>query len=231
MTMPSLRSAGLAQVQDKQEDMTRDALMRAIDAPSWAARAKSAERIAALYCRTGLDPATRRLAEEGFRVLRYDSETVVRRLLAECLKEASHLPRDIALSLATDAAEVAAAFLAHSPALADRDLIAVLADHPGRHRMAIAQRRPLSEAVADALCRCGDRAVVLAVLSNDAATIGEATLHFLLDEPADQDDIHQAVARRKLLPIGVGERLRGFASTARPTPTNAILMASCGGSR
>ena len=56
--------------------------MRAIDAPSWAARAKSAERIAALYCRPGLDPATRRVAEEAFRVLRYDSEAVVRRLAA-----------------------------------------------------------------------------------------------------------------------------------------------------
>ena len=168
--------------------------MRAIDAPSWAARAKSAERIAALYCRSGLDPATRRVAEEAFRVLRYDSEAVVRRLLAECLKDAPHLPRDIAMSLATDAAEVAAPFLAHSPALGERDLIAILRDHPGPYRMAVARRQPLSEAVADALCRCGDRTVVLAVLGNEAAMIGEATLHAVLDDAGDADRHRRAVA-------------------------------------
>jgi uncharacterized protein (DUF2336 family) len=216
----------LAVQPNKQEETTRDALMRSIDAPSWAARAKSAERIAALYCRPGLDPATRHVAEEAFRVLRYDSEAVVRRLLAECLKDAPHLPRDIAMSLATDVAEVAAPFLAHSPALCERDLIAILRDNPGPYRMAVARRPLVSEAVADALCRCGDRAVVLAVLGNAAAMIGEATLHVVLDDAGDVAEVHEAVAHRKLLPIGIGERLRGLSGgTARPASNVVPLVA------
>ena len=203
--------------------------MRAIDAPSWAARAKSAERIAALYCRPGLDPATRRVAEEAFRVLRYDSEAVVRRLLAECVKDAPHLPRDIAMSLATDVAEVAAPFLAHSRALGERDLIAILRDHPGPYRMAVARRQPLCEPVADALCRCGDRAVVLAVLGNEAAMVGEATLHVVLDNAGDAGDIHEAVAHRKLLPIGIGERLRALGGAARPASNVVPLIVGAAG--
>jgi uncharacterized protein (DUF2336 family) len=199
----------------EQQDTMRGAPMPPIDQPSWAARAKSAERIAALYCRAGLDPATRRIAEDSFRVLRYDGETVVRRLLAECLKNAAHLPHDVALSLATDKAEVAELFLAHSPALSDHELLAVVRDHPGQHRLAIARRQPLSETLAEALCRCGEPAVALVVVGNDAATITEATLHALLDDTAAPSELHEAIARRKLLPISVGERLLAMTGATR----------------
>src|ERR1700722_11969181 len=102
-----VRSAALAIT----EDTSQNDLLRSLDGPNWTARAKSVERVAALYCEGGLDPATQRRAEEAFRTLRYDGEDLVRRLLAECLKEAGHLPRDIALSLATDKPEIATPFL------------------------------------------------------------------------------------------------------------------------
>src|SRR5438445_7948647 len=55
-----------------QDEMSREELLRSLDGPSWTARAKGAERIAELYCRGGLDGATRRIAEDAFRVLRWD---------------------------------------------------------------------------------------------------------------------------------------------------------------
>jgi uncharacterized protein (DUF2336 family) len=190
------------------EDMTPDDLLRSLDGPNWTERAKSVERIAALYC-GGLDPVTQRRVEDAFRALRYDGEDLIRRLLAECLKEAARLPRDIAFSLATDKPEIAAPFLAQSPALADRDLLIVLRDHAGPHRLAIARRTTLSSQVSDALCRCGGSEAILATLSNDGAVVTEATLHWLLEEVPVGAGIAEAIARRKLLPIGIGERLRG----------------------
>jgi uncharacterized protein (DUF2336 family) len=195
-------------------DITREEMLRSIDGPSWTARAKSVERIAAFYCRGGLDPVNRRTAEDAFRVLRYDGELLVRRLLAECLKAAAHLPRDIAVSLATDKPEIAAPFIAHSRALADHDLLAVLRDHPGPHRLAIAQRVPLSGQLSDALCRCGEMAVALAVLANEAASVTESTLLWLLGSDRERAALYEAIARRKLLPIGIGERLRAGADGA-----------------
>jgi uncharacterized protein (DUF2336 family) len=209
------------------EDTSREDLLRSVDGPSWTARAKSAERIAALYCRGGLDATKRRVAEDAFRVLRYDGETLVRRLLAECLKGAAGLPRDIAYSLATDKAEVAVPFLARSPALVDRDLLAILRDHPGPHRLALACREGLSGLLSAALCRCGEDGVALAVLANESASIDTATLHWLLDRQPRSARVHEAVARRKLLPIGIAEHLRG-AAIDRPYPqSDARAAASC----
>jgi uncharacterized protein (DUF2336 family) len=190
------------------EDSPQNDLLRSLDGPNWTTRAKSVDRIAGLYCQDGLDPSIQRLAEEAFRTLRYDSEDLVRRLLAECLKEAAHLPRDIAFSLATDNADVAVPFLLHSPALSDRDLLVILRDHTGPHRLAIARRVSLSPEVSDALCRCGGDEVILTVLSNNGAVVTEAALHWLLERRPSNPGLVEAIARRKLLPIGIGERLR-----------------------
>jgi uncharacterized protein (DUF2336 family) len=211
----------------REDIASREDLLRVADGPSWTVRAKSAERIAALYCCGSLDLATRRVAEDSFRVLRHDGEALVRRLLAECLKQAAGLPRDIAYALATDKAEIAAPFLARSPTLTDRDLLAILRDHPGPHRLAIAHREGLSGQLSDALCRCGEDDVTLAVLANESATIDDATLHWLLDRQPSRTRMHEAVARRKLLPIGIAEHLRG-AAIERPRPTGeARAAASC----
>ena len=141
-------------------------VLRSLDASSLTARAKQAERLAALYCRGALDAGERNIAEEAFRLLRYDSEIIVRRLLAECLKDAPALPRDIAVALATDKAEIAVPFIEDSPALGEHDLLAILHDHPGPHRNAIARRRDLPKRVSDALCRCGDATPVAATVAD-----------------------------------------------------------------
>jgi len=207
-----------------EDGISREDLLRSLDGPSWTARAKSAERIAELYRRGGLDGATRRIAEDAFRVLRWDGEALVRRLLAECLKDAAGLPRDIAMTLATDKAEIATPFLVHSPSLSDRDLIAVVVDNTGPHRIAIARRKPLSATVADALCRCGEDEATLAVLANDEAVVEAETLHWLLDREPLPEGLTEAITRRKLLPIGIGERLRG---ALRPL-ADARSSPSCG---
>lgn len=138
------------------ENCLGEDLLRSIEEPSWTERAKGVERLAALYCADAFGSADRRAAEDVFRVLRFDGEALVRRVLSECLKNARQLPHDIALRIATDSAEIAAPFLEHSPVLEDRDLARIIAENPGEHRRAIARRRELSADAAAALRRCGD---------------------------------------------------------------------------
>jgi uncharacterized protein (DUF2336 family) len=191
----------------KVDELPPEAFLTSLDEANWIARAKCAERVAALYCQGRLDAAERDLAEETFRLLCYDGEIVVRRLLAECLKRVPSLPRDIALPLATDKSEIAVPFIEDSPSLADRDLLVILRDHPGPHRDAIAGRQIVSEQVSDALCRCDDTTTATMVLANDGAAVAPATLHWLLDKRPERP-ILEAIARRRLLPLAVGEQLR-----------------------
>jgi uncharacterized protein (DUF2336 family) len=188
------------------DELPPETLLTSLDEASWTARAKCAERVAALYCQGRLDAIERGLAEETFRLLCYDGEIVVRRLLAECLKRVPRLPRDIALPLATDKSEIAVPFIEDSPSLADRDLLTILRDHPGPHRTAIAARQRISEQVSDALCRCDDPTTATTVLANRGADVAPATLHWLLDTRPERA-ILEAIACRRMLPLSVGERL------------------------
>jgi len=105
----------------KLDGLSRDDLLKSLDELNWIGRAKCAERIAALYCGGALDGAARRIAEDVFRVLHYDSEILVRRLLAECLKQSHLLPGDVALQSAaegptpTQCPSPKAALRAHDP--------------------------------------------------------------------------------------------------------------------
>jgi uncharacterized protein (DUF2336 family) len=74
-------------------------LLQAAEGPSWAERAKAVGKLAAAYAAPSLGETERLAAEELFRALAHDGDTVVRRLLAEWLKDAPNLPRDVALAL------------------------------------------------------------------------------------------------------------------------------------
>jgi uncharacterized protein (DUF2336 family) len=189
---------------DKSPD---EALLRSLDEPNWTERAKCAERITAFYCSGTLDAASRGGVEDTFRLLCYDCEPLVRRLLAECLKRATNLPRDIAVTLASDKSEIAVPFIEDSPVLADGDLLAILRDHPGPHRIAVAGRRQLSTQVSDALCRYDDAATIAAILANDGAEISQVALSRLLDRRLPRA-IVEAIARRRRLPLTGAKDLR-----------------------
>jgi uncharacterized protein (DUF2336 family) len=190
----------------KTDEQPREAFHASLDEANWIARAKCAERVAALYCQGRLDADERGLAEETFRLLCYDGEVVVRRLLAECLKRVPGLPQDIAVPLASDKSEIALPFIAESPSLSDRDLLAILRDHPGPHRIAVATREYISAPVSDALCRCDDATTIIVTLGNDGASLAPATLHWLLDKQPGRL-IVGAIAQRRQLPLTVRERL------------------------
>jgi uncharacterized protein (DUF2336 family) len=191
--------------------VTRDVIVQLIEESRWTQRAKSLEQLATRFIEGGLGTAEWHTITDAFRVALYDGEPLVRRVLAETVKFAADLPRDILLSLARDIAAVATPVLEHSPALHENDVLPIVQRASPAHRFAIAGRRRVSERVAAVLCRPREGAVIHRLLANEGALIGEATLHELLDAFPDQPDMAEAIGGRRLLPVSVGARLLGGA--------------------
>jgi uncharacterized protein (DUF2336 family) len=187
--------------------VTRDMIAALVEEASWTERAKSLDRLAQRFAEGGLDEAEWRAITDAFRIVLYDGEPLVRLVLAESVKLAPDLPRDILLSLARDVASVATPVLEQSRLLGDHDLLPIALRHSPAHRFAIAGRRRLSAPLSAALCRAGERAVILRLLANDGAVIAEDTLHALLDRFPDEPALAEAITRRRLLPVSVGSRL------------------------
>src|SRR6187399_2027955 len=114
-------------------NITREDIELLVREPSTAMRSRIAEKIARGYVSGGLTETEVALANEIFRLLVRDTEVKVRKLIAEQLKGAMHVPHDIVLALAHDHPEVAAPILQYSPVLSEDDLIAIVQatrEHP-----------------------------------------------------------------------------------------------------
>jgi uncharacterized protein (DUF2336 family) len=131
--------------------LTRDMVLNFAQEQSWTARALIVERAATLFVDGALYEAGRETAIDLFRLALYDGEPLVRRVLADSLKHASQLPRDIVRALAQDIPEVSAPFLAASPLIADDDLFAIAQGGASVQRAAIARRLSLPTRVARVL--------------------------------------------------------------------------------
>ena len=131
--------------------LTRDFVIQFAQEQSWTARAKSIEKVATDYVGGAFDLAERHAAHDLFRLALYDAEPLVRRVLAESIKHARDLPRDVVRTLAQDIPEVSAPFLAASPLLGEDELLSIAKAGASVQRAAIACRPSLSERVANVL--------------------------------------------------------------------------------
>lgn len=193
--------------------VTREVIAQLIEEGSWTERAKFVERLGSRFAEGKLDEQEWHAVTDAFRVALYDAEPLVRRVLAESVKLAPDLPRDVLLALARDSAAVAAPVLEHSRLLSEDDLLPIVQRGTPAHRLAISGRRLISGRIASALCRAEERAVILRLVANEGAAITETTLHWLLDKFPGEPAIADTIARRRLLPVTVGSRL--FAAPPR----------------
>ena len=131
--------------------LTREFVIQFAQEQSWTVRAKTVEKVATLYVEGAFQDATRQTALDLFRLALYDSEPLVRRVLAESIKHARELPRDIVRTLAQDIPDVSAPFLSASPLLGDDELLSIARGGATVQRAAIACRASLSERVANVL--------------------------------------------------------------------------------
>ncbi|KPF72674.1 hypothetical protein IP69_01990 [Bosea sp. AAP35] len=124
-------------------------------------------------------------------------ETGSRRDYATRVAAAPALPRDVAVTLASDPdADVARLVLKLSPVLTDTDLAAIAVSQSQHHLVAIAERARLSESVTDILVERGDRQVLHTVSANEGASLSEKGFDKLVARGGQDGQISLALSAR-----------------------------------
>lgn len=180
--------------------------------PSAANRASTAAKLGGQFSGGGLSPSERSMAEDIFRLMVRDVEVKVRASLAHSIKLSDDLPRDVALSLANDVAEVAIPVIEASSVLTDEDLMAIIASKPEDYQVAVASRPIVSEAVSGALVETGNEIVVTRLVRNEGAQLSEQTMGTVLDSFGHIPAISNPMAQRDVLPLKIAERLVSLVS-------------------
>lgn len=128
---------------------------------------------------TKLEVREEKLVNDLIDELLKNNSPSIRHALAEKFADAARMPRKMALSLAHDSIEVAKAVLLANEALTDEDLLAVIETESTDHASAIASRREISEAIADALVTTGDLDVMKLVAENLGAHLSSRAMSVL----------------------------------------------------
>jgi uncharacterized protein (DUF2336 family) len=193
--------------------LSKSDVVRLLTDSSPEARADVAAKVAREVEGSALTAEERGIAEDILRALSKDAAARVRQALAEELKQSQRLPRDVALALAEDAEMlVALPVLTGSSVLTDDDLIAMVRSGDAARQAAIAARRQVSADLAQAIVEADQPQALAALVGNDGADLAEPLLQLVLDRHGEDDTIKTPLARRRLLPITILERLVAAAS-------------------
>lgn len=180
-----------------------------LEDPTPTKKASVVEKISEHYNTEALSDQEVKLAEDIFRLLLRETETMVRQALSKNLIANKEAPRDIILSLARDVEEVALPVLEFSEVLTDQDLMDIIrtSEEASRH-LAIAGRKKVSEKVSEALIdRTIHDDVIGHLLQNEGAIINETNFSKVLDKFADNERIVDAMITRGALPQRIIERM------------------------
>lgn len=171
------------------------------------ARAEVADAIGRSIDSPAIGDKERDIALDIVRRLAGDIVQQVRQNLADAVRQSVGLPHDVALKLAQDVADVSLPFIAESVVLTDDDLIGIVEEGDTAKQLAIANRDEVSEQVVGALVDQGNEDVVVAVVSNPGAILGEPALGRALDRFGDSPRLQEPMVARNALPVGIAERL------------------------
>lgn len=141
-----------------------------------------------------------------------DQAVMVRRILAETLKDVANAPVDVINRLARDVElTVAGPVLESSPVLNDEDLLAIIQETRNTGALgAIARRSSVAPAVADAIALSNNVDAIALLLANPSAQIREETLDRLISRAPAHHEWHAPLVHRPSLPPGAVKRLAGF---------------------
>lgn len=158
----------------------------------------------------------RDLALETLEILARDQLPRVRAILAEELKHADTVPREIVGRLARDVETIVAApVLEYSPLLSDGDLLEIISAGTSDGALAaIARRNRIGTSVTDAIAGTMVAPAVAALLANESAQIREETLDLIIDSAPENEAWHQPLVLRPELTVRAMRRIAGFVAAA-----------------
>lgn len=194
------------------DKLSKNDVNKLLSDPSAGNRAETARRVAEQFSAGALAAGERELMEDIFRIMVKDAEVQVRTALSQSLKDSVDIPRELALTLAGDVAEVALPIIEFSDVLSEADLLKIVTEQDAEHQQAVARRSRLSERLSDALAESGNEDVVAALVANEGAAISEATMGRVLDHYGSSKRVSEPLALRRELPLTVAERLVNLVS-------------------
>lgn len=140
----------------------------------------------------------------------------VRKALSDALRDYAKAPPEIVARLARDVERaVAEPILRFCVALADRDILDILSNHPAPWVVAsVAERVYVSEQVAHAIVDTNDNAAIAVLLKNPAAVLHVDKLSDIIERAHDYPEWHRPIALRRELSVDLAHRLAGFVDKA-----------------
>lgn len=157
------------------------------------------------------DPAEYALAAEIIQRLAGDAEVAVRQAIAWQIAHSPLLTNDIAEQLARDVGSVAFPILRYA-VLPDAVLIEALDKSEPRKALAVAGRKQLSGAVADAVIDTDNVKAIAVLMGNTSAQVSDASLNTVLERYGLITAVSNAMAHRPNLTAELVERLVGVVS-------------------
>jgi len=145
-------------------------------------RRQLAKRLADVICipESQLAPQERHMAGDVLVELLREADVELRESVAKRIVMLNEAPRTILVILAKDELPVARHILEKSKSLTDSDLIQIARKVSKEHRMVMAHRRKITDAVVDVLVEFLEEEVVEKVLQNKGANFSETALQRIL---------------------------------------------------
>jgi uncharacterized protein (DUF2336 family) len=174
------------------------------------ARARLADQIGTVLLTHGL--SARLQAAEILASLLPRLEERVRAHLARRIAPSADVPNALVRRLAEDVIGVAYPILLDSPVLTEADLAAIVAGQGADHRLAIAQRSELSEAVTASLVTHGPEDVIEKTLRNPKARFSDDTFRAATRLARQIERLQMPLATRDDLPAQIAQEILSFVS-------------------
>ena len=125
-----------------------------------------------------------------------DADFDERARIARRIATLAEIPNCLVRLILRDDLDIAYPMLVESTALTDADLLDCARNATGAHRRLIAQRRGISEVVAEALVELGETLVVEALLRNDQAQFSAAAIEMVVAMTQHQAQLVPMLLRR-----------------------------------
>lgn len=180
-----------------------DPAMQVVAPPADNVRRQLAKRLADAIClpASKLTPQERHMAGDVLVELLRSAEPDIREAVAKRLVMLNEAPRTILVMLAKDEIQIARHVLENSRSLTDSDMIQIARKVKMEHRIMMAQRRKLSDAVVDVLVEFMEEDVVETVLKNKGSNLSDTAIQrILVISRSHQPYVELLVKRDELRP-------------------------------
>ena len=189
------------------KQLTKEDVLKLAEDSSVERKIETVSKLASFYDEQGLSVEEIKLAEDIFKVMVKDAEVIVRQALSENLKENNRIPRDLAISLASDVESVSLPFIEVSDMLTTEDLLNIVSSENEQKQKAVAKRKNLASEVSHVIVEKCNENVVETLIENQTAKISEKTYSKVIEKYGENEKIKERMVYRTELPINIVEEL------------------------